>query len=140
MSRDYFLGGYPPTPPPIHTHSEIHRQPGSNMRLYRINRDSRKEGGRTSDIPITTGSIYAALEPYFALSLSIVVHAISLHLHDNKGAARTEPRLGYQVVFYNFQEYPPSVISRADISITNRPHASLGLTIPKLICFRLQYK
>lgn len=34
---------------------------------------SREEGGRKSEIPITFGPYYAAFEPYFVVSFSIVL-------------------------------------------------------------------
>lgn len=43
------------------------------------NTDSREEGGRKSEIPITFGPIHAALEPYFAVSFSIVFHVNLLY-------------------------------------------------------------
>lgn len=43
--------------------------------------------GGKSEIPITFGPIYTVFEPYFAVSLSIVVHVNSLYLHNNKRAA-----------------------------------------------------
>lgn len=46
-----------------------------------MNTDSREEGGRKSEIPITFGPIHAAFEPYFAVSLSIVVHVNLVYLH-----------------------------------------------------------
>ncbi len=59
-----------------------------------MNTDSREEGGRTYEIPITFGPIHAAFEPYFAASLSIVVYVNLLNLHNEKRSeSRGETRL-----------------------------------------------
>lgn len=50
-------------------------------------------GGRKSEIPITFGPVHAEREPYFAVSLSIVVHVNLLYLHNEVRAARGETRL-----------------------------------------------
>lgn len=49
-----------------------------------MNTDSMEEGGRKSEIPITFGPIHAVFEPYFAVSLSIVVCVNLLDLHKEK--------------------------------------------------------
>lgn len=55
-----------------------------------VNTDSREEGGRKWEIPITFGPVHAAFEPYFAVSLSIVAHVNLLYTMRERAARQRE--------------------------------------------------